>query len=387
MKTKVVLFFMALLILGGCSSSKKYLEKGNFDMATKKAIAKLRKKPDNAKELFVLTQAYKQANRQNLDRIDFLRKTGQPDIWEEIFQNYNTLKNRQALAKTLPQQILSAIGYEYHDYDKDLIDAEKKACEYYYALGTKLLANNDKMSARQAYDEFMKIKKHYSDFRDVNEQINKAAELGTTHVVLYMQNNSNAYLPNDFEYEFLKITVSDINSKWVIYDAKEIEGVVYDYAIVLNLKKIDVSPEHLKEKFWTETKTIQDGWTYKLDNHGNVMKDSSGNDIKEPKYVRIGCDVKEVAQNKEAVLSGKLDFYDNITKQQITSENIIANSVFSNGYLIANGDMRALTHETEKRLGNGPLPFPSDFDMILMANEFLQKAVMEVIRNKSHLIK
>jgi len=386
MKTKT-LYLLIILILSGCSSSKKYLEHGNFDMATKKAIAKLRKKPDNAKELWVLTQAYKQANQQNLDRIDFLRKTGQPDIWEEIFQNYNTLKNRQDLAKTLPQQVLSAIGFQYHDYDKDLIESEKKACDYFYALGTKLLAQNDKMSARQAYDEFIKIKRHYSDFKDVNELINKAAELGTSHVILYMQNNSNAILPNDFEYEFLKITVSDINTKWVMYDSKEIEGVVYDYAIVLNLKIIDVSPERMKEKVWTEEKTIKDGWTYKLDNNGNVMKDSLGNDIKEPKYVKIECHVKEVDQNKEAVLSGKLDFYNNVNKQLITSENVTANSVFNNGFLVANGDMRALNPETQKRLGNGPLPFPSDFDMILMANEYLQKAVKEIIRNKSYLIK
>ncbi len=386
MKTKIV-YLLIILILSGCSSSKKYLEHGNFDMATKKAIAKLRKKPDNAKELWVLTQAYKQANQQNLDRIDFLRKTGQPDIWEEIFQNYNTLKNRQDLAKTLPQQVLSAIGFQYHDYDKDLIESEKKACDYFYALGTKLLAQNDKMSARQAYEEFIKIKRHYTDFKDVNELINKAAELGTSHVILYMQNNSNAILPNDFEYEFLKITVSDINSKWVMYDSKEIEGVAYDYAIVLNLKIIDVSPERMKEKVWTEEKTIKDGWTYKLDNNGNVMKDSLGNDIKEPKYVKIECHVKEVDQNKEAVLSGKLDFYNNVNKQLITSENVTANSVFNNGFLVANGDMRALTPETQKRLGNGPLPFPSDFDMILMANEYLQKAVKEIIRNKSYLIK
>lgn len=63
MKTKVV-FFLIILIIAGCTSSRKYLEKGNFDMATQKAIAKLRKKPDNPKELFVLTRlTSKQTNK------------------------------------------------------------------------------------------------------------------------------------------------------------------------------------------------------------------------------------------------------------------------------------------------------------------------------------
>jgi len=386
MKTKIFLILI-ITILAGCTTSKSYLEKGNFDMATKKAIARLRKDPNNAKQLWVLTQAYKQANAQNLERIDFLRKTGQPDIWEEIFQKYNDLKDRQDLAKTLPPQILASIGYDYHDYDKDLIESEKKACDYYYVLGTKLLSKNDKFSARQAYDEFLKIKKHYSDFKDVNDLIKKAAAAGTSHVILYFKNNSRAFLPNDFEYEFLKISLSDINSKWVIFDTHEVEGETYDYAIVLNLKIIDVSPEQIKEKVWTETKTIQDGWTYKLDHNGNVMKDSLGNDIKEPKYVRIECHVKETLQHKEALLSGKLDFYSNISGQLITSESIAANSVFNNGFVIANGDLRALSPDTKKRLGSAPVPFPNDFDMILMANEFLQKAVKDLIRNKSYLIK
>jgi len=388
MKTKVVFFLISFILLAaGCTTSKQYLEKGNFDMATKKAISKLRKNPDNVKQLAVLTQAYKQANRQNLDRIDYLRKTGQPDIWEEVFQNYNALKNRQDMAKSLPQHILTAIGFEYHDYDQDLIEAEKKACDYYYALGTKLLKSNDKMSARQAYSEFTKIKKHYSEYKDVNELIRQAELKGTTYVILYMQNNSNAILPKDFEYEFLKISLAGLNKKWVQYDTREQDGLAYDYAIVVNLKMIDVSPERLKEKIWTESKTIQDGWTYQLDSRGNVMKDSLGNDIKVPRYVKTECHVKEIAQNKEAVLSGKVDFYNNVSKQLITSENIIANSVFSNGYLMANGDLRALTPETQKRLGSAPLPFPSDFDMILMANEFLQKAVMDVVNNKSYLMK
>lgn len=97
--------------------------------------------------------------------------------------------------------------------------------------------------------------------------------------------------------------------------------------------------------------------------------------------------LKETQQHKEAVLSGKVDFYNNISKNLITSENISANSVFNNGYLMANGDLRALTPDTQKRLGSAPMPFPSDFDMILMANEFLQKAVKEIVRNKSYLIK
>ncbi|MEI6123832.1 MAG: hypothetical protein WCQ95_09390 [Bacteroidota bacterium] len=384
---KALYILLVMALSAGCTSSKKYLEKGNYSMAVKKAVSKLQKSPDKAKEIWVITQAFKQAQQQNLDRISYLRKTGQPDIWEEVFTNYAQLNARQNLVKTLSPAVLSAIGFQTVDYDNDIIEAQKKASEYFYVHGKQLLAKNEKFAARQAYDEFVKIKSYYSNYKDVDDLINQAMALGTTHVLFIMQNNSYSILPADFEQYFMKISLYDLNSKWVLYDTKEQDGLTYDYAIILNIKVIDVSPERLKEKTWIESKEVQDGWTYQYDNNGNVMKDTAGNDIKVPKYVRIACNVNEISQNKEAVLSGKVDFYNNITKQLLQSEPVNANSVFTNFYYMANGNLQALTPETQKRLGNGPLPFPNDFDMIMMANDYLQKAVKDVIRYRNYNIK
>ncbi len=383
---KILYFSLLFLLIAGCTSSRKYLEKGNYSMAVKKAVSKLQKHPDKVKEVAVLTDAYQRAQQQNLDRIAYLRKTGQPDIWEEVFSNYEQLKNRQSLMATLPGQVLSAIGYSTVDYDKDIIDAQKKACEYFYAHGKQLLDKNEKFAAREAYNEFVKIKTYYSDYKDVDDLISRSASLGMTWVLLMIQNNSYANLPDDFEDEFMKLGLNDLDSKWVVYDTKEQQGLIYDYAIVLNLKVVDVSPERIKEKTWTETREVRDGWKYQLDANGNVMKDTAGNDIKVPKFVKVSCNVLETRQNKESVLSGKVDFYNNQTKQLLLSEPVAANSTFNNYFVIANGDLQALSPETQKRLGNGPLPFPTDFDMIMSANELLQKAVKDVVRYKGKMI-
>jgi hypothetical protein len=382
------LFTLSLLILfiAGCTSSRQYLEKGNYPMAVKKAVSKLQKHPDKVKEIAVLTDAFKRAQQQNLDRIAYLRKTGQPDIWEEVFSNYEQLKNRQNLVNTLPGPVLAAIGFEAVNYDNDIIEAQKKACEYFYAHGKTLLAKNEKMAARSAYDEFVKIKQYYSDYKDVDALIGQSASLGLTWVLFMINNNSYASLPSDFEDEFMKLGLDDLDSKWIIYDTKEQQGVSYDYAIVLNLKVADVSPERIKEKTWVEAREIQDGWKYQLDANGNVMKDTAGNDIKVPKFVRVSCNVLETHQNKEALLSGRVEFYNNLSKQLLLSEPVSANASFNNYFVVANGDLQALSAETRKRLGNGPLPFPNDFDMIMMANQLLQKAVKDVVRYKGKMI-
>lgn len=355
-------------------------------MAVKKAVSKLQKHPDKVKEIYVLSDAYKRAQQQNLDRVVYLRKTGQPDIWEEVFWNYEQLKNRQNLVSTLPGQVLTAIGFEAVNYDNEIVEAQKKACEYFYAHGKQLLAKNEKFAAREAYNEFVKIKQYYTDYKDVDAMISQSAAMGMTYVLFMMQNNSNANLPSDFEDEFMKLGLNDLDSKWVAYDTKEQQGLMYDYAIVLNLKVADVSPERIKEKTWTETREIQDGWKYQLDANGNVMKDTAGNDIKVPKIVKVSCNVLETHQNKESVLSGRVEFYNNLTKQLLLSEPVMANSAFNNYFVLANGDLQALSPETQKRLGNGPLPFPSDFDMIMSANDLLQRAVKDVVKYKGKMI-
>jgi hypothetical protein len=383
---KIIYFSLILALLTGCTSSRKYLERGNYPMAVKKAVSKLQKHPDKVKEIAVLTDAYKRAQQQNTDRIAYLRKTGQPDIWEEVFSNYEQLKNRQSLVSTLPGQVLSAIGFTAVNYDNEIIEAQKKACEYFYAHGKQLLAKNEKFAAREAYDDFVKIKQYYSEYKDVDDLISRAASMGITNVLFFFQNNSYSLLPADFEKEFKQFPLSEVDSKWVSYETEEQQGVNYDFAVVLDLKVIDVSPERLKEKAWMEAREIQDGWKYQLDANGNVMKDTAGNDIKIPKMVRVSCHVLETHQNKEAVLSGRVEFYNNQSKQLLLSEPVTANATFNNYFVVANGDLQALSPETQKRLGNTPLPFPSDFDMIMMANEFLQKAVKDVIRYKGKMI-
>ena len=66
-----------------------------------------------------------------------MRKTGQPDIWDEIFNLYRNLKYREDLVNVLPGNKLSAIEYKYINYDDEMIAAKKKAVK----LATGLAAS------------------------------------------------------------------------------------------------------------------------------------------------------------------------------------------------------------------------------------------------------
>jgi PBP1b-binding outer membrane lipoprotein LpoB len=383
---RIIIILMSLAMLGGCVSSKTYLRNGRYDDAIKKAAHKLKINPDKIKEIPILEQAYSLANNQDIERIAFLKKSGQPDIWDEVFDRYNQLKMRQDIVKTLPPEVLSKINFTPANYDNDILESKRKAAEYFYVHALTLLDKNDRMLARQAYDELLKVKGYYPNYKDVDNQIDKAFIMGTTNVLFKMNNLAPVGLPSGFEDELLKIAIKDLNTKWINFDSREVNGQNYDYVILLNIKGIDVSPERIHENTWVESREVEDGWQYQYDAHGNVMKDTAGNDIKIKKYKTISCQILETQMNKTSVVSGVIDFYDNQTNQLLKSEPINANADFNYNFLQAHGDFDALKTETRNRLGR-PMPFPNDLEMIMMADNILKDVAKNIIISNKFLFK
>jgi hypothetical protein len=379
MKRTATLLILIALTVSGCVSSKKFLQKGQYDLAINKAVKKLMKNPEKEKELAVLKDAYKLADQKDLDNITYLKKTGEPDIWDKIFDTYFQMKIRQQKVKVLPQSVLDYIGYVYVNYDNEIIAAKKKAAEYFYAHAQTLLKKGDRTNARTAYDELQKVKEYYTDYKNADSLITLALKQGTANVLFSIKNQTTILLPADFEAELTKISLADLDKLWINYDVTEVKGRTYSYLILVNIKVIDVSPESVKEVHYTETKEVEDGFTYLLDKNGNVVKDSLGNDIKVPKYKTISCEVVETQQKKSAIVSGTLDFMNMETTQLIKTEPITATSSFENFCATATGDINALKDETKKKIGNKPLPFPSNPAMILQTAAILKAAVKDVI--------
>ncbi len=186
----------------------------------------------------------------------------------------------------------------------------------------------------------------------------------------------------------MKISLQDLNQKWIRYYTSDDKGTDYDYTIFVNMKVIDVSPEMAKEKYYTESKEVQDGWEYQLDHKGNVMKDSLGNDIKHPKYKTISCNVVETHLSKSARVGGSLDYWDNHSKQFFKTDNLMADSFFEDGLVVVvGGDVNALTPATKKKIGRKPMPFPNSFVMVLQANGQLKAMVKGLLYENNCILK
>ncbi len=392
---KPILFSLAIVVLlSGCMTPQKALNTGNYDVAIHKTVKKLKKNPARNKDIVVLERAFQQAQQNDFDKIAFMQKEGSPDRWDDIYAIYDRIKRRQAQVRTLPalklrdknKMPIRNVTFIFVNVDDEMLQSKEKAAEYFYAHGLSLLKKGGRFNAREAYIDLQRVKGYYSSFKDTDEQLALALEAGTTKVLFKMKKDIPAQLPPNFEQELMKISLQDLNEQWIRYYTTDISGVAYDYTVFVNLKVIDISPDLVKEKQYSESKKIKDGWEYQLDSKGNVMKDSLGNDIKNTKYKTITCNVVETHVSKTARVAGSLDYVDNHSRQLLKTDNIAADSFFEDGIVVVvGGDVNALSPETKNKIGKKPLPPPNPFDMLLQAGGTL-KGMVKGLLNQNKCI-
>ena len=132
MKKVLPFVFILTILLSGCGSSKKQLEKGNYDAAIQKAVKQLRKDPKDADQIDILNQAYKVANDQDNERVRMLKLEGKPNSWDEVYLVYKALNDRQSLVRTVTPLNLKGrtVDFPYIDYMPDMVNAKRKAADF-----------------------------------------------------------------------------------------------------------------------------------------------------------------------------------------------------------------------------------------------------------------
>jgi hypothetical protein len=390
MKIKTPVIFSLLLMLG-CASPEKLLQKGNYDALIEKSVKNLIKNPGSEDDAVMLDKAYKLANERDLERIKYLKVEGNPNTWDEMLGLYASLKNRQtSVRRVLPLQVGGrSIQYDYIDYDAEIVSAKRKAAEYYYAHGRKLMENKTKESYRQAYYELSKAQAYSGDsYRDLDPLLTQAQSLGKSRVLVGVVNRTIINLPPEFIDGLVAVNAHEINSEWVEYYTRKLDqNVEYDYYIDIVLQSIAVSPDLLQEKDEIQKKTIENGFDYVLDARGNVMKDSAGNDIKVKKYKEIQCTVIESHQQKDCQIKGEIEFLSANPQSLLKKQPIAAGTHFEHVSARAIGDLNALSPEKKQLVDLEPIPFPDDVRMIIDCTETLKIAINEAIQYNRGLIR
>ncbi len=384
---KSLLLLIVTLVFAGCASSSRHLRRGNYDAAIERSVRKLLRNPANHDEILVLERAYRLANEENMERIRFLTREGNIRNTPEILHLYSLKKNRQTLVRrVLPLQLPDrVVNFPYVDYDEEIIMAQRGAAEYYYEQALQLFELDEKEAYRRAFNKLLMVMEYSADYKDANQLAFDARQKGISRVFVNVENKTHLKMAPDFLQRLLTVDPRGIEDEWLEFYYEDLdETIPFDYYLIINLGSVVVSPDQTSENDQVFKKTIEDGFEYVLDERGNVMKDSLGNDIRIKRYKDITATVIETQQHKSVSIDGHLELISEQPRRLLMREPLTAYTVFEHSSARALGDLNALDEETSEKIGVEPLPFPSDAEMIFLTAEPLRMAIREaMIKNKS----
>jgi hypothetical protein len=250
-------------------------------------------------------------------------------------------------------------------------------------LSKSLISKNDKLAYRNAYDYLFIIESINPNYLETRSLINLCLSRGKDHILLNVLNESNSVIYKELQKDILNINGYDINSKWKsFHSTKDDYNGNIDFYIDLAFKAFIISPERMLEKENIKEKNIKDGYTYQLDDNGNVIKDSLGNDIKIDKIVKILAKTKEFSQSKSAKVIAEVRYYDN-KKNLIEKFPLESEFWFRNIYLEFSGDKRVLSKKDKRLLKGGFLPFPPDEVLLFNNSENIKQKLKNIIYNST----
>ncbi len=389
----LLLVSLFIFTAAACTSIDKLVDTGNYDEAIALAQRKMSgKQAPNPKYIAAARQALEAANDRDLRNASRLREQGASTDWTRVFRIYRDIDKRQEkIRPLLPLVDKQGIktDFTFVRVEPLLAEARSQAAEQLYQRGRSLLAEGergDKASARAAYQSFEEVQQYLSNYRDTPSLMRQAEVLGIVYVTLQLENATRAYLPAGFEQELLAVNTKGMDSRWRRFHLPAQSGLAYDYHAKIVIRQIDVSPERISERSYTDEKEVTDGEEYVLDVNGNVAKDSLGNDIKRPRKVIVRAEVLEVYQTKSAIVQGELLLFDSRSGRQLDRRALTGEAIFEHYASTFNGDRRALSSDSRNRIGNRPAPFPSSETLILEAADHLKPILQEELAASFQLI-
>ena len=387
------LLLTAFVLFSACRSAQKFVESGDYDAAIEYCVDKLEGRKNKKSEYVKgLELAFQKAQARDLAAAENLIAQKRPENWERVNAIHRQIAKRQN--RVLPLVPLRAKdGYEARFDFVDIAKLENESCEraadYLYTRAESLLKQaetGDRNAAREAWTTLLELERRYfTQYREKDRLKQEARNLGTAHVLFEIKNQSNRVVPRQFSDRILAIGKNDLDSEWKSYHFNAEAGVQYDYKVVFNLNNLDNTPERVHERSYADEREIEDGWDYVLDSRGNVMKDSLGNDLKTPRYVRIHANVLEVYQSKAVRLAGTLQIFEGYRNTLLETRPVGTEVIFENYASTFTGDKRALSDESRRRIGNRPLPFPTDEDLLAQAADRLKPSIRDELRRSNSI--
>ncbi|HBK71609.1 MAG TPA: hypothetical protein DDZ39_08155 [Flavobacteriaceae bacterium] len=379
----LIIIAISIVSCGGTQKTTNYIKSGNYIEAFKTSIAKLNKdktKKSFQKQIPLLKEAFIKAAVEDLGIIKTLQKNKTPGNLKKIYGKYLNLDIRQDEVKALQPLYFEGneVSFDFDDYTKKVkISKNNYSTALYKSAIDKMKGNQ--LDARTAYKHLENLTYIDPTYRtDLDALQKKAKNKGSNFVYVSLKNNEKA-ISNDSIKDFSAINSTNFNNPWVLYHNKKEKGIQYNYQVDIVLNKLTFQHEKTSQQTVPQEAKVQDGYQYKLDGNGNVMKDAKGNDIKIAKHKVVKAEVALYQQNKASKVDGVV-IIKNLKNKNIVSTNpMFGEAKFQNTYGKYRGDQRAIEQKYHKALQSKAVPYPKDYEFIKYSISNIKQKIMGIL--------
>ncbi len=351
---KMRLFSIMALVFCSCTFQVFGQSTAEFDREIHRIIDKLKQYPGRTKDLGALATAYREAVAVDQAHIRELLKSGQPDIWPDLYGTYRKMENRQQDILSLPESTWKNAGIEMMDLSDPLAESKYKAGSYYYAHAQKLLSTGEPSDARLAYEELFQLARIYDQYKEMDKLIRKAVVTGATSMEFELQNRTGRVISNQMVSQLETIVVDFMRASRAQVPDKEVSTGSLAFRMRIVLDQIQIGSDQIRELEYAEERD-------RLEN--NQVVDT------------LKCTVREYRQLKKATLTGAIEYLDLQRDQVINRVPVSVESVFINAYAYLQGDPQAAGETTRALLNSRKVEYPSDEQMTRdVTGEFVKKS-------------
>ncbi|KAA2242524.1 hypothetical protein F0L74_08275 [Chitinophaga agrisoli] len=350
--TAIILLFL----ISSCKSGEKLYNKGRYDDAVEAFVKKLQRRPQDATSLELLPKAYEQSQIQHENKVNGYLASNDPLKWESVRREYGAM---QKLYKAIQASPAALAVVKPKDYRSELTGARENAAEVRYDRGMELLEKGDKMSARQAYQEFAATLKMVKNYRDAQQRMDEAFQLGTINVLISQIAVRSPYFQfsaDQFRAELIQnLQTRNINS-FVKFNDERIasaQQIRPDEYLEMQFYDFEVGQTYVDRSQRDVSREIED----------RPLKDTSGKLIK--RYMTVKATIYIV--KKTVISRGLLDYrITDVNNNQVLRQDRIPGSyTWVNQVGSYRGDERALSDEDKRQMGGVDMAPPPPQELFL----------------------
>jgi hypothetical protein len=375
-QTLTTIFITVLLVVSGCNTAQKALNRGDYEQSATMTINKLRSKPNDKKARNIFQQAWPLAVEWNENEIDEMMRSSDPFKWVRIADAYASLERMSENVRRCPA-CLEMIDRP-PSYLDQWTEANEKAAEANYDAGMRLMQDPTRDKARQATVYFRNAENRIRGYRDANERLIDALEIATLKVLVeHMPVNLRRYeLSNDFfrdeVYRFIE-NDNRANPYVRFYTPGEVDDELFeDIDHILRIEFVDFTVGQVTRN--SDTREVFSKDSVKI---GETRMPDGKNQavygIVKARYTEYRKTVEsggEIEVRIEDAHSGRL----------LDTRRFQGSFVWSETWATYNGDERALTDAQVRLARKRELPPPPDQDLFIEFTKPVHSQITEYIR-------